>query len=293
MYDKSIFGYNTQMINEHIELGVINLLKINRITQPGVYLEALDEEVVLLPNAYVTKDMQVDNEIEVFVYTDSEDRLVATTQKPYGMKNEFIFTRVVDVVAFGAFVDWGLPKDLFVPRNRQKTPFKEGQTRIVRVVEDEESGRLIGVEKITSYLSSDTKKLEQNKIVDLLIFAKTPMGYKAIIDDTYEGMIYDNEIFTTIDIGDKIQGYIKTIRDDGKVDISLQPIGKTFSDDVNTQKIMSILKQNHNNLPYNYKTDSLIVKEVFNISKKAYKRALTKLIEDNIIKLDEDGMELI
>ena len=243
------------MINEHIELGVLNTLKINRLTEPGAYLEATDEEVVLLPNAYVTKDMQVDDELEVFIYTDSEDRLVATTQKPYGMKDEFMFTRVVDVVDFGAFVDWGLQKDLFVPKNRQKNPFRDGQTRIVRIVEDEESGRLIGVEKITSFLSSDTSKLEINQNVNLLVFAKTPMGYKTIIDDTYEGMIYSNELFTTIEVGDKIKGYIKNIRDDGKIDITLQPIGKTFTDDVNTQKIMDTLQQNHGNLPYNYKTD--------------------------------------
>jgi len=281
------------MINEHIELGVLNTLKINRITEPGIYLEALDEEVVLLPNAYVTKSMQVDDELEVFVYTDSEDRLVSTTQTPYGMKDEFMFTRVVDVVDFGAFVDWGLQKDLFVPRNRQKTPFRDGQTRIVRIIEDDESGRLIGVEKITSFLSSDTKGLEINQHVDLLVFAKTPMGYKTIIDDTYEGMIYSNEIFTSIDVGDKIKGYIKNIRDDGKIDITLQPIGKTFTDDVNTKKIIDVLKQNNNDLPYNYKTDADTVKEMFEMSKKAYKRALTKLVADNIIKLDENGMELI
>ncbi|MGB3751785.1 MAG: S1-like domain-containing RNA-binding protein [Arcobacteraceae bacterium] len=281
------------MINEHIELGVLNTLKINRITEPGIYLEALDEEVVLLPNAYVTNEMQVDDEVEVFVYTDSEDRLVSTTQTPYGMKDEFMFTRVVDVVDFGAFVDWGLPKDLFVPRNRQKNPFKEGQTRIVRIIEDDESGRLIGVEKITSFLSTDTKDLSINQKVDLLVFAKTPMGYKTIIDDTYEGMIYSNEIFTSIEAGDKITGYIKYIRDDGKIDITLQPIGQTFTDDVNTKKILDTLKQNHNNLPYNYKTDSEIIKEMFEMSKKAYKRALTKLVGDNLIKLDENGMELI
>ena len=281
------------MINEHIELGVLNTLKINRITEPGIYLEALDEEVVLLPNAYVTKQMQVDDEIEVFVYTDSEDRLVSTTQTPYGMKDEFMFTRVVDVVDFGAFVDWGLQKDLFVPRNRQKTPFKEGQTRIVRIIEDDESGRLVGVEKITSFLSTDTQDLSINQKVELLVFAKTPMGYKTIIDDTYEGMIYSNEIFTNIEAGDKIQGYIKYIRDDGKIDITLQPIGQTFTNDVNTKKILDTLKQNHNNLPYNYKTDSEVVKEMFEMSKKAYKRALTKLVEDNMIKLDENGMELI
>ena len=281
------------MINEHIELGVLNTLKINRITEPGAYLEASDEEVVLLPNAYVTKQMQVEDELEVFVYTDSEDRLVSTTQTPYGMKDQFMFTRVVDVVDFGAFVEWGLLKDLFVPKNRQKNPFKEGQTRIVRIIEDDESGRLIGVEKITSFLSTDTKDLKINQKVDLLVFAKTPMGYKTIIDDTYEGMIYNNEIFTNIEAGDKIIGYIKYIRDDGKIDITLQPIGKTFTDDVNTKKILDTLKQNHNNLPYNYKTDSEIVKEMFEMSKKAYKRALTKLVEDNLIKLDENGMELI
>ncbi|MGB5866500.1 MAG: S1-like domain-containing RNA-binding protein [Arcobacteraceae bacterium] len=281
------------MINEHIELGVLNTLKINRITEPGIYLEALDEEVVLLPNAYVTKTMQVDDELEVFVYTDSEDRLVSTTQMPYAMKDEFLFTKVVDVVDFGAFVDWGLPKDLFVPRNRQKTPFRDGQTRIVRIVEDDESGRLIGVEKITSFLNSDTKDLQLNQKVDLLVFAKTPMGYKTIIDDTYEGMLYSNEIFTRIDVGDKIDGYIKQIRDDGKVDITLQPIGKTFTDDVNTKKIIDTLKQNNNDLPYNYKTDPEIVKEMFAMSKKAYKRALTKLVEDKIIKLDDNGMELL
>jgi len=281
------------MINEHIELGVLNTLKINRLTEPGAYLEAIDEEVVLLPNAYVTKDMQVDDEIEVFIYTDSEDRLVATTQKPYGMKDEFMFTRVVDVVDFGAFVDWGLQKDLFVPKNRQKNPFRDGQTRIVRIVEDDESGRLIGVEKITSFLTSDTSNLEINQNVNLLVFAKTPMGYKTIIDDTYEGMIYSNELFTTIEVGDKIKGYIKNIRDDGKIDITLQPIGKTFTDDVNTKKIVDILKQNNNDLPYNYKTDAQDIKQMFKMSKKAYKRALTKLVTDNIIKLDDDGMELL
>jgi predicted RNA-binding protein (virulence factor B family) len=212
---------------------------------------------------------------------------------PYAKKGEFLFTRVVDVVNFGAFVDWGLPKDLFVPKNRQKTPFKDGQTRIIRITEDEETKRLIGVEKITSFLSTDTKQLKANQTVELLVFAKTPLGYKTIIDNTYEGMIYANEVFTSISVGDKLQGFIKTVRKDGKVDVSLQPIGKTFAQDVNTSKIVDILKQNHNNLPYNYKTDASIVQEMFSMSKKAYKRALTDLVEKNIIKIDDEGMELI
>jgi len=281
------------MINEHIQLGEMNTLKINRITEPGIYLEAQDEEVVLLPNAYITKDMQVDDELEVFIYTDSEDRLVATTQMPYGMKNQFMFTKVVDTTSFGAFVDWGLLKDLFVPKNRQKNPFRVGDMRIVRIIEDDETSRLIGVEKITSFLSSDTQKLEKNQEVEILLFAKTPMGYKVIINDTYEGMIYKNEIFSDVNVGEKMTAYIKNIRDDKKVDVSLQPIGKNNADDINTKKVLDVLAQNFNDLPYNYKTDADTIKELFGISKKAYKRALTKLVEDNIIKIDDEGMSKI
>ncbi len=281
------------MINEHIELGVLNTLKINRITEPGIYLEALDEEVVLLPNAYMTDDMQVDDELEVFIYTDSEDRLISTTQKPYGMKDQFMFTRVVDVVPFGAFVEWGLLKDLFVPKNRQKNPFAEGDMRIVRIVQDDESERLIGIEKITSFLNSDTSALEKNEKVNLLVFAKTPMGFKVIINHTYEGMIYKNEIFSDVEVGNELIGYIKHTREDGKLDVALQPIGKTMTNDVNTQKIVDVLSQNHNDLPYNYKTDADTVKDMFGMSKKAYKRALTKLVEDKIIKLDDEGMSKI
>ena len=282
------------MINENIELGVLNTLRVNRITEPGIYLEAQDEEVVLLPNAYTTNEMLVDDEIEVFVYTDSEDRLISTTQKPYGMKGEFMFTRVVDVVPFGAFVEWGLLKDLFVPKNRQKNPFREGDMRIVRIVQDDESERLIGIEKITSFLDSDTSALEKNQKVNLLVFAKTPMGFKVIIDNTYEGMIYKNEIFTDVEVGNELTGYIKHVREeDGKVDVSLQPIGKESAADVNTTKIIDVLSQNFNELPYNYKTDADTIKDMFGISKKAYKRALTKLVEDNVIKLDDEGMTKI
>jgi len=277
------------MINKYIELGVINTLKIDRKTEPGLYLMAEDEEVVLLPNAYVTEDMEVGSEIEVFIYTDSEDRFVATTEIPYGMKDQFAVLQVVDTVAFGAFVDWGLPKDLFIPKNKQKTPFKVGDKRIVRIIEDEETERLIGVEKITSFLSDKTKELTKNQEVDLLLFAKTPLGYKAIINDTYEGMIYDNEIFTKVNVGDQIKGYIKAVRKDKKVDLSLQPIGKKNTDELNIEKILLLLAQNDGEIPYNYKTDPELIKEVFGMSKKAYKRALTTLVENDSISITEQG----
>ncbi len=280
------------MINEHIELGVMNTLKINRDTEPGLFLEANDEEVILLPNAYVTDEMYIDDELDVFVYRDSEDRLVCTTETPYGMKDQFIISKVVDTMQFGAFVDWGLPKDLFVPRNKQKTPFEVGDTRIVRIVEDIETNRLIGVEKVTSFLTKETKDLAINQEVKLLIFAKTPLGFKVIVDNAYEGLIYANEIFTKLAVSNKIVGYIKNIREDGKLDIGLQPVGKEASGDVNTQSIIKLLKQNENTLPYNYKTDVAVIKKIFGISKKAYKRALTALVESNTIELDDESMTL-
>jgi len=280
------------MINNHIELGIINTLRINRDTEPGLYLEALDEEVILLPNAYVTDDMNIGDELDVFVYRDSEDRLVSTTIEPYGMKDEFIISKVVDTMGFGAFMDWGLPKDLFVPKNKQKTPFQIGEQRIVRIIEDIETNRLIGVEKVTSFLTKDIKDLEINDKVRLLIFAKTPLGFKVIVNNTYEGLLYSNEIFTKLEISNNIEGYIKNIRDDGKLDISLQPVGKDITENINTQKIIKLLKQNENYLPYNYKTDIKIIKKVFGISKKAYKRAITSLLDSNKITLNDDGILL-
>jgi len=280
------------MINENIKLGVINTLKINRISEPGLYLSSLDEEEVLLPNTYIKDGMDLDDEIDVFIYTDSEDRLVATTESPLGFKDQFIFAEVVDTINFGAFVDWGLKKDLFVPKNRQKTPFKEGEKRIIRIVEDEQTNRLIGVEKIGQFLSKEVEKLKKNDPVKILVVAKTPLGYKVIVDNSYEGLIYKNEIFQDIYVGLKLDAFIKSVREDKKLDISLQPIGKTIAKDINDTKILDILKQNHGTLPYNYKTDPDEIKDIFGLSKKAYKRALTSLQEKNLITIEDSGITL-
>jgi predicted RNA-binding protein (virulence factor B family) len=281
------------MINQHINLGEINTLKINRETENGYYLQADDEEEVLLPNAYITEEMKIGDIVEVFIYTDSEDRLVATTERPYAMKDQFAFVEVVSTMPYGSFVDWGLPKDLFVPRTKQKNRFKEGDKRIIRIVKDVETSRLIGVEKITSFLSNKTHYLDKGQEVDLLIFARTPLGYKAIIDNVFEGMLYDNELFTKVSVGDTLKGYVKNIRADKKVDLSLQPIGKEKAADLDSEKILDLLKQNDGEIPYNYKSDAEIIKEVFGISKKAYKRALTSLVEAKKIEVIEEGMKAI
>ncbi len=279
------------MINETIELGTLNTLRIDRFTEPGIYLMAQDESDILLPGQYVTDTMAEGQEIQVFVYTDSEDRLVATTDRPKAMVDEFGFFEVVDVADFGAFVDWGLPKDLFVPKNRQKTPFRVGETRILRVVKDEQSERLLGVEKIKQFLSHEVEEgYYKNRPVKLLVMARTPLGYKVIVDDKYSGMLFTNEIFEEINAGDLKKGYVKMVRKDGNMDIMLQPIGSAAKTDIATEKIMQLVEENGGSLPYNYKSDSDLINSVFGLSKKNYKRALTTLKDAEKIDVTETGI---
>jgi len=276
------------MIDETITLGKINTLRIDRFVVPGLFLMAEDESDLLLPNQYVTDEMKLDDELEVFVYTDSEDRLVATTHKPVAMRDEFGFFEVVDTTSFGAFVDWGLPKDLFVPKNRQRTPMRVGDKRFLRVVKDDRSERLIGVEKISQYLDKPPM-INSNTPVSLLVIAKTPLGFKVIVDNLYEGLLYHDEIFQELNIGDATEGFIKMVRKDGTIDVSLQKIG-TARKQGDSEKILTLLDEKRGILPYNYKTDPDTIKSVFGLSRKAFKRSLTALIDAGKIEVNEKGI---
>jgi len=292
-------------MNKKIELGQINTLKIIRDTDFGFFLMPSDskEEImarseteeyeVLLPNAYINDDMQLGDEIEVFIYRDSEDRITATTQMPKALVNEFAFVKVVDSTSFGSFVDIGLSKDLLVPRNRQKTQFNVGEMRIIRIVEDVETNRLIGIEKITSFLNNRTEYLKQNDEVKVMVMALTPMGYKVIVDNKHEGMIFKNECFTKLYVGDIKKAYIKNIRKDGKLDISLQLIGKDKNKDASCQIIVDLLKEYNNFLPFNSKSDAIEISNRFGLSKKVFKASLVTLIKDEIITSNDRGIELI
>ena len=291
-------------MNKRIELGKINTLKIIRDTDFGFFLMPSDskEEImhrseteeyeVLLPNAYITDDMQIEDEIEVFIYRDSEDRITATTQHPKALVDEFVFAKVVDTASFGAFVDIGLQKDLLVPRNRQKTQFNVGEERIIRIVEDEETNRLIGIEKITSFLNNRTNYLKQNDVVSVMVIAFTPLGYKVVVDNKHEGMIFKNECFTKLFVGDTKKAYIKNIRKDGKLDISLQPIGKEQNKNASTQTILDLLKEYNNFLPFNSKSNADEINKRFGMSKKIFKASLVTLLEEGKITSNERGIEL-
>ncbi|MCT7487928.1 S1-like domain-containing RNA-binding protein [Aliarcobacter cryaerophilus] len=274
-------------MDEKIKQGVVNTLRVNRISEPGIYLISGDETEVLLPNAYVKKDMAIDSLLDVFIYTDSEDRLVATTLKPYLYLNEFGYLKIVDSAKFGYFVDIGLPKDLLVPKNRQKGTYNIGSYKVLQMQFDERTSRLIASEKYI--LEEEPKNLKQGDEVEIILYSKTPLGFKVIVNNSYEGMIFHSEIFENLKIGDKKRAYIKNLREDKKLDISLQKIGEK----VDSNKVLEILKSNGGVLNFTYKSDAEDIKNIFAMSKKAFKATLTKLIDDKKINLENDRICLI
>ncbi len=281
-------------MNLTIAIGEINTLRVERDTDYGLYLRAENFEEVLLPNIYVMEDeMPIGAEIEVFVYTDSEDRPVATTKMPYAKLGEFGYFTVVDYKQYGAFVNWGLPKDLFVPLSQQKCYFHIGSKYILRVCLDAETGRLYGTHKIGKWLSYEPKDLKKNQQVNVLVISQTPLGFKVIVENKYEGMLFDNEIFEQLKVGDKKVAYVKKIRNDGKLDLSLQPIGKKATANIFEKKLLKVLEESGGVMPFNSKSKADEIMKTFSMSKKNFKRSLTSLISTKKIASDEHGIKLL
>lgn len=281
-------------MNQTIAIGEINTLRVERDTEYGLYLRAENFEEVLLPNAYVVEEeMPIGAEIEVFIYTDSEDRPVATTKHPYAKLGEFGYFTVVDYKSYGAFVNWGLPKDLFVPLSQQKCYFHIGSKYILRVCLDPETGRLYGTHKIGKWLSYEPKGLKKNQAVKVLVISKTPLGYKVVVENRYEGMLFDNEIFERLNVGDKKKAYIKKIRSDGKLDLALQPIGERATARVYERRFLEVLEEHQGRLPLTTKSDPKRIMDYFGLSKKSFKRTLNTLLEAKKVKLDQQGIILL
>ena len=278
-------------INPYLELGKINRLRVDRNTAPGLYLMAEDGKDVLLPGQYVTDTMCENTIIDVFIYTDSQDRIVATTDKPLAMLDDFALLEVVDIAPFGAFMNWGLPKDLLVPNMLQKTPFAIGEKRFIKIIYDERTHRLVGTEKTNDFFDRRPKGLAVNKEVEIVIIAKTPLGFKSIVNSKYEGLIYHNEIFEEIKLGDKRVAYVKTVRKDGNIDLTLRKPGSK-NDGSSAEKVLTLLRQNKGMMPYNYKSDAVLIKNVFGMSKKEFKRSLTQLQDARKIEVKETGISL-
>ena len=290
-------------MNRLIEIGEINTLKIERKSDNGFYLiPSTPKDIilkmgnyesyeVLLPNSYITQDMDIGKTIDVFIYTDSEDRVVATTIKPLAYKNSFCIVEIVDTTSFGAFANIGLPKDLLIPNNKQKTPFKKGEKRVIRIIEDEKTRRLIGDGKIGKYGKTKPKGYKNNQEVSLIVYEKTNLGFNVLIDKEYIGLIFHNETFRDLAVGDELKGYIKQIRKDGKIDVSLQQVGVKNKDTLE-KLILNLLNKNNGFLPYNYKSSPQEIQNIFNMSKKNFKLTLTKLQNNNKISINSEGIKI-
>jgi len=274
-----------------IEIGKFNTLKILRDTQPGLFLGDDQDNEVLLPNRYVPKDFELDEMIEVFVYLDNEERLVAVTDMPYIQKGEFALLRCNAVNEFGAFMDWGMVKELFCPFVEQAFKMKEGGWYLVYCYLDEKTERLVASSKTNRFLTNKNLAIEINEEVDLIISHPSALGMNVIVNNSHLGLIYKDDIFKDLSIGDKIKGYVKKIRDGNKVDIVLQKIG--YKNIESSAKELLKLISNHNGkLSITDKSSPEEIKSIAQMSKKSFKKAVGSLYKKRLISLDNDGIYL-
>ena len=274
------------------EIGKINNLYVVKEVDFGIYLDGGDLGEILMPKRYVPEGTQPEDTIDAFIYLDSEDRLVATTEKPLAMVEEFALLEVISVTPVGAFLNWGLPKDLFVPFREQRQPMEEGKKYLVYVYLDTNSKRIAASSKIESFLDNIPVDYDENEEVDLIVVNETDLGYNAIIDNSHLGILYKNEVFQPLNPGDKIQGYIKKIRTDGKIDLRLEKIGYEKISDF-ADKIISELEKNNGFLPLTDKSSPEDIYKTFKFSKKNFKAAIGALYKKRMIALEEKGIRLL
>jgi hypothetical protein len=271
-----------------LRIGEYNTLRVGREVDFGLYLEA-DEEEILLPKKYVPEGTKIGSELNVFVHTDSEDRIIATTRRPKAVVGEYAAMAVVDVTDFGAFADIGLEKDLLIPKKEQRMRLKKGEMCVVRVMLDKQTGRIIGTTKFAPFLKKAGHFLKKSQKVDLLVFDASDLGFSVLVDGLYAGMVFRNDVYGTVRIGDRLEGYIRHIRPDGKLDITLKALGKGALE-TNRAAVLARLEAAGGSLPLNYKSAPEEIERVFSLSRKAFKSVLTDLIAHEVIEIDETGM---
>ncbi|MBI1221265.1 MAG: GntR family transcriptional regulator [Bacteroidetes bacterium] len=275
-----------------IHVGQYNTLKVLRNTSVGFYLGDDEGEDVLLPIKYIPEGLQVDDQIEVFIYRDSEDRKIATTLKPKIELNQFALLEVKATSQLGAFMDWGLEKDLMVPFSEQKVDFKEGRWYVVCLCLDEKTDRLFGSSRIDKFLDKSTPDFEVGEEVECQVYHHSELGYSTIVNQKYSGLLYDNEVFQRLHSGQIIKAFVKLVRPDNKIDLSLHPMGYEKANDSNEERILNALSENQGSLPYSDKTNPEVIYEVFGMSKKAFKKAIGGLYRERKIRIEEDGIHL-
>ncbi len=274
-----------------LEIGTYTKLTVDRIKSPGAYLINDEDEDVLLPNKYVSEDLQVGDQIEVFIYLDGEERIVATTENPYIKLNDFAVLKANNVNKIGAFMDWGLEKDLFIPFREQELKIKEGSSYLVYMYFDRQTERLVGSTKLSKYLDNTDHQLQIRDKVDLIVWSSSDLGTKVIINKKHLGLLYSNEVFKKLKFGQQITGFIKKTRSDNKIDVSLEEISYK-NIEPNAQKILNLLEKNNGHLKLNDKSHPDEIQDVLGISKKAFKKALGSLYKKRLVTIDRKGISL-
>ncbi len=274
-----------------LKIGDYNTLRVIKEVDFGLYLDGGDDLEILIPKVYVPEGTEVDDDLDVFIYKDSEDRLIATTQKPYGKVDEIVALEVVDTNDYGVFMDWGLMKHLFVPFSHQGKKMQKGYHYVVKILLDRASDRLIG-SAIENHIIPGHEGLTEGQNVSLIIYDKTELGYKALINNRHTGLLFANEVFKQLKAGDKLEGIIKKLREDGKIDLSIRQKGYSEVKS-ETQTILDLLKSSKGFLPYHDKTDAETIYDVFQMSKKTFKAAIGTLYKNKQIVITPKGIQLV
>lgn len=275
-----------------LKLGKFNILKVVKTVDFGLYLDGGDEGEVLLPKRYVPEGTKPGDELNVFIYLDNEERLVATTLTPLVQVGQFAYLEVAWVNQYGAFLNWGLMKDLFVPFREQKARMEVGKKYMVHAHVDEDSFRIVASAKVEHFLSKEKADYKPGEDVDILIWQHTNLGYKAIIDDKYSGLLYENEIFQPLQIGMRLTAYIKQVREDGKIDLMLQKPGMGKVED-SAKVLLDYIRQHGGKTSLNDKSPAEEIYRELGVSKKTFKKAVGDLYKKRMIVLTDEGMALV
>ena len=275
-----------------IKIGEYNTLSIFRETDPGLFLVDDEENQVLLPNRYVPEDYKIWDELEVFVYLDNEERLVAVTDKPYIIKGDFALLRCNSVTDHGAFLDWGMVKELFCPFREQAFKMKVGGWYLVYCYLDDETERLVASSKTNRFLDNKELTVEPFEEVDLIVSHPSDIGMNVIINKKHLGLIFNDDIYKDISVGDRLKGHVKKIRPDNKIDVVLEQIGYR-NIEPNAETILKELEDNSGYLNLTDKSDPEAIKQSLQMSKKSFKKAVGSLYKQKLIEIKEDGIYLV
>lgn len=288
---QKIASLHNQYDNDMINIGKYNRLTVAKTVDFGVYLDAGNGVEILLPARYVDDGVKVGDELNVFIYTDSEDRLIATTEKPFAEVGQFAFLEVTDVNKIGAFLDWGLPKNLLVPFREQKVRMREGGIYPVYVYLDNATKRIVASAKLEKYLGNVYPDYKRGDEVTALVWQHLPIGYRVIVDNLHVGMIYENEIFRNLEIGQTVNAFVKNVRDDGKIDLTLsgnvvERVGRL------AERILEYVKINGGTADISDKSSPEVIQAKFQCSKKDFKKAIGLLLKEHRITITPTSLSI-